>query len=105
MKENDLTKYGFRKGFNPEKRFTKKTKVGNFIVSTVDLGINHQFEKSKPPLYYETMIFTNSVDVEDKNPFAYFQQRYSTKKQALAEHKKVIQMVKEYLKNEQSTNL
>lgn len=96
MKKN-LEEYGFRKGFDWSKRFKKKTKVGDFEISTVDLGINHQWDESKPPLYYETMIFTN--DIKKKNPFAYFQQRYSTEKEAKEEHKKVVQMVKEYIKN------
>lgn len=51
-----MNKYGFRDDFNWETRFDLKTEIGDYIVSTVDLGLDHSFGDG-PPLYYETMIF------------------------------------------------
>ena len=63
--EIDLTKYGYREGFSWENRFNLKTQVGKYEVSTVDLGLNHQFIEELPPLYYETMIFIKGDTFED----------------------------------------
>ena len=88
----DLSKYGFRKDFNWETRFDLKTEIGDYIVSTVDLGIDHSFGFGEP-LYYETMIFEknyrNSLD---------YQERYSTEKEARKGHKKAIKYVKDNIK-------
>lgn len=85
----------FRKDFNWEERFVKKTKIDRYIISTVDLGINHQFLKGLPPLYYETMIF-DSED-EDNNYFKDYQERYSTEQQAIRGHEETIELVKSFL--------
>lgn len=91
----DLEKFGFRKDFSFENRFDLKTQVGRYVVSTVDLGINHQFLPDLPPLYYETMIFTENED----NPFEYYQERYTTEKQARKGHKRAVKFVKEKIGN------
>jgi len=94
----DLEKYGFRKGFDWETRFDLKTQVGNYQVSTVDLGLNHQFDETLPPLYYETMIFeikNGKVDYEDL-----YCDRYTTEEEARIGHEKAIEYVKEHLKEE-----
>ena len=76
----ELEQYGFKKGFDFENRFDLKTKIGKYTISTIDLGINHQFNKDLPPLYYETMIF--NWEDETDNPFEAYQERYTTERQA-----------------------
>lgn len=92
----ELEQYGFRKGFDFENRFDLKTKIGKYTISTIDLGINHQFNKDLPPLYYETMIF--NWEDETDNPFEAYQERYTTERQARQGHEKAIKYVKKKLK-------
>lgn len=92
---NDLKNYGFRKGFDWETRFVLKTQVGNYKVSTVDLGIDHNMFGDKP-LYYETMIFSDDED----NQFEYYQERYTTEEEARKGHEEAIKHVKEHLKED-----
>lgn len=54
-------------------------------VSTVFLGLNHQFGDG-PPLLFETMIFCGPEDG--------YQDRYSTYEEALAGHEKALQLAK-----------
>ncbi|MBQ3142324.1 MAG: hypothetical protein IJB82_02330 [Bacilli bacterium] len=96
-----LDKYGFRKDFNPKKRLDLKTQVGDYEISTVDLGIDHSFGFGKP-LYYETMIFIKADNFNDrffskKNIFENFQERYSTEEEAKLGHQLAIQFVKKKL--------
>lgn len=91
----DLTKYGFREGFSWENRFDLKTRVGDYEVSTVDLGLNHQFNDDLPPLYYETMIF--KVDNDKVNFRDLYCERYSTEEEARIGHQKAIEYVKSEL--------
>ena len=94
----DLTKFGFRKDFDWETRFDLKTKVGKYEVSTVDLGIDHNFGFGKP-LYYETMIFQKNGDEIDFSGI--YQERYSTEEEAREGHKRAIKYVKELLKEQE----
>lgn len=100
----DLEQLGYRKGFDWDNRFNLKTQVGDYEVSTVDLGLNYQFIEDLPPLYYETMIFIKGDTFEERhskeNPFEYYQQRYTTKAEAIKGHKKAIKYVKNKLKEE-----
>lgn len=97
----DLEQLGYRKGFDFENRLNLKTQVGKYEVSTVDLGLNHQFDESLPPLYYETMIFIKGDTFEERhseeNPFEYYQERYTTEEEARIGHQKAIDYVKEGL--------
>ena len=92
----DITNFGFRPGFNWENRFDIKTYIGNYLVSTIDLGIDHNLFGSVP-LYYETMIF------EVKNGKIDFRElyidRYSTEEQATLGHKWVCEHIEEILKD------
>jgi hypothetical protein len=57
-------------------------------VSTVWLGLDHQFLGDGPPLIFETMVF-------DKGSPSYHdmeQRRYSTLEQALAGHAEMVQL-------------
>lgn len=59
-------------------------------VSTVWLGLNHQFGDG-PPLIFETMVF--DVDTDDRWNDK-LQWRYSTKKEALEGHKLALELVR-----------
>lgn len=52
----------FAKLHNTVDRRVGLTKVGDMEVSTVFLGRNHEFDPSKPPLLFETMIFGDPYD-------------------------------------------
>ena len=57
--------------------------VGNTWVSTVFLGLNHQYGDHGPPLLFETMVFRNDSGEE--------MWRYSTYEEALKGHKQACQ--------------
>ena len=88
------TMLGFREDFDWGTRFDLKTNVGEYQVSTVDLGLDHSFGIGKP-LYYETMIFkikNNKIDFDNSLDY---QVRYSTEEEAREGHKKAIEYVKQ----------
>lgn len=94
---NNVDKYilkrcGYREDYDPENRFDLKTKVEykgeTYIVSTIDLGIDHNFGMGKP-LYYETMIFLENEDYKN-NEFSDFQLRYSTEEEARISHENIV---------------
>lgn len=93
MNKIDMSRLGFRPDFNWETRFNLKTELNGYLVSTVDLGIDHNFLGDKP-LYYETMIFNHNSDEE-----VGYQCRYSTEEEARQGHLDAIQYVKEKLIN------
>lgn len=82
---------GFREDFDWFDRWQLKTEIKGYLVSTVDLGIDHSFGMGEP-LYYETMIFNDDDKFED------YQVRYSTKKEAKKGHKAAIKYIKNKLK-------
>ena len=88
-----MQRCGYREDFDWETRFDLKTQVGDYKVSTVDLGIDHNLGIGKS-LYYETMIFSDNKD----NPFDSYQERYATEKEARKGHKKAIAYVEQKLK-------
>lgn len=66
----DPTDHSWKIGFDEE---------GDVSVSTVWLGLDHQYGDG-PPLIFETMIFGGEHDQ--------YQERYSTKEEAIAGHKR-----------------
>lgn len=66
-------------------RIVAKTQVGDSEISTVFLGLDHQFIVGGPPLIFETMVFGGLLDGEEE--------RYSTWEQAEAGHKDVVERV------------
>ena len=95
--KKSLDRYGFREGFDWKNRFDLKTTVGNYLVSTVDLGINHSFDEI--PLYYETMIFP--ITDGEVNYFDVYCDRYTTEEEAKEGHQKAIDYVKNELEREE----
>ena len=61
------------------------TELDDVTVSTVWLGLNHNFGDG-PPLIFETMIFGGQHDE--------FQERYSTEAEALAGHEIAVTMAR-----------
>lgn len=67
-------------------KVVSQTHVGEVLVSTVWLGIDHQFGDG-PPLIFETMVFGGPLDSE--------QDRYPTEVAALAGHDQMVARVRE----------
>lgn len=101
--KTETNEYGFRKDFDWNTRFDLKTDVGDYQISTVDLGLDHSFGIGEP-LYYETMIFLKEnifkpLEERKKNIFEDYQERYSTEDEAKKGHKRAIDYVKNKLED------
>lgn len=68
--------------FETTDRIVKQVSVNGAKVSTVFLGLDHNFSRSGPPLVFETMVFGGPMDQE--------QQRYSTWEEAEAGHDEMV---------------
>ena len=86
--EVDLSEW--TKWFAKAKRVVAKDKIKQITISTVFLGLNHNYGEGKP-LIFETMVFGGSLDQE--------QERYSTWDEAIRGHdimkKRVLTSLKE----------
>lgn len=71
---------------HPARKVVNRTTVDDADVSTVFLGINHQWGDG-PPLIFETMIFGGEYDQ--------FQRRWTTRAQAVAGHDQVVAALRE----------
>jgi hypothetical protein len=77
------------------KRFTKgqaaervgHTQVGRSLISTVFLGIDHNYHQSGPPILWETMVFGGPLDTN-------CYRCAGTREQAEAMHARVVKLVK-----------
>jgi hypothetical protein len=85
MDGKPMTLQEWAKAFE-ETRHIGQTTVGNAEVSTVWLSSDHQFGDG-PPLIFETMIFGG--------PHDQFCERYSTKEEAAAGHKRFVLALQE----------
>ena len=71
-----------------EDRIVQQTEIGDSVVSTVFLGLDHSFgDDSGIPILYETMVFGGAL--------ADGMDRYSTKDQALEGHRQMCKRVRE----------
>jgi hypothetical protein len=67
-------------------RRVKQEHVGEFLVSTIFLGLDHNFNDDGPPILWETRVFLNHKDVG--------QDRCSgSREQALAMHQAMVERV------------
>lgn len=72
---------------NNSKRIVAKTRVNTGVeVSTIFLGLDHQFGDG-PPLLFETLVFGGQYDQE--------QWRWSTRTQAISEHDQIVMAVRQ----------
>lgn len=96
VEESDILKWGKWFSENNERRVIRKTKIdnGNIVVSTVFLGINHNFRDGEP-LIFETMVFC----INELNPMHNYQLRYSDKVSAVSGHKKIVDSIKASILN------
>lgn len=72
------------KYFASADRVVAQTTLGRLGVSTVFLGIDHNFSGVGPPLLYETMTFGEGVPEE-------FCARHATRVEAFAFHERVVE--------------
>lgn len=72
--------------FETADRHVAQTTVGNVRVSTVFLGIDHNWSPRGPPLLFEGMIFGGTHDEE--------QRRYSTRDEAERGHAELVAMAR-----------
>lgn len=86
VEEPDLMKWGQWMEDNHLKRHVADDKIGDVRVSTVFLGLNHNFGEEGPPILYETMIFDGAHHG--------YEERYSTRSEAIEGHAKALVMVK-----------
>lgn len=86
MPELDLHKWAAWFETSGEKRRVANTEIGSVHISTVFLGLDHNYGKG-PPLLYETMIFGGEHDG--------YQTRGSTRVHALKMHQDAVKLVKE----------
>jgi hypothetical protein len=68
-------------------RAVAKTQVGDYLVSTVHLVIDHNYMDG-PPLIFETMVFKGASALDK------YVARYSTEQQASEGHANVVGMVR-----------
>jgi hypothetical protein len=68
-----------------------ETFVGNMRISTVFLGLDHNYRADGPPLVFETMVFR----MDEGDP-AEWQQRYATWDVAAAGHAECVEWAKEF---------
>ena len=86
--KNTVKTGAFSKVFG-RNRTVAKDKIGDVEISTVFLGLDHQFGKGRP-LLFETMVFGGELDQE--------MDRYSTYEEAEKGHKFMVKRVKEKIK-------
>lgn len=77
-----------------EARIIAKDRVGDYVVSTVWVGIHHGVPGNVPPLIFETMVFPVG-DLEDE-----YTRRYPTKEVALIGHQEAIQWARQQTDDE-----
>jgi hypothetical protein len=68
-----------------EKRVAETTLANGRWVSTVWLGLNHQYGYG-PPLIFETMVFKSKGELDDMDC-----ERYSTEAEAIAGHARLVE--------------
>lgn len=82
--------------FEDKSRKVDRTEIGEYVISTVFLGINHSFNPNSEPQVFETMVFhpakSDYLDL--------FCERYATWDEAMEGHKLAVKGVEEFI-NEQ----
>lgn len=64
--------------------------IGGYWISTVFLGMDHNYFSSGPPLLFETMIFSDDIKDSDLD----YCERCSTWREALHQHRTAIDYLK-----------
>jgi len=75
--------------------------LNGLFVSTIFLGVDHNFGFGGPPLLFETMIFPGENPPENfpriQEWASTYQVRYSTWEQAMSGHENVVRIIREGL--------
>jgi hypothetical protein len=66
------------------------TEVGDYWVSTVFLGLNHNWALSGPPVLFETIVFSEKEDFGSDEQMA----RYCTYEEAERGHNRLVEMLR-----------
>ncbi len=83
---NDLIQWG--KWMQSDKGIVKQDTLPNDVrVSTVFLGLDHNYDDEGPPLLFETMVFGGGIHDQSMR-------RYSTWEEAEAGHSEMLEFVK-----------
>ena len=86
IKEPNIMKWG--RWFKKNERHIGDTKIGDIRISTVFLGLDHQFDiQPGSPVLWETMVFGGELDGE--------MERYTSLESAKYGHNKMVERVKE----------
>jgi hypothetical protein len=67
------------------RRTIKRDEIGDILVSTVFLGLDHSWTPGSKPVLWETMIFGGEHDQ--------YQERYTSHKDALEGHEKALTLI------------
>ncbi len=86
--ESDMLGYCEWLKKNESRRIVGRTQVGDILVSTVFLGIDHRFYGKGSPVLFETMCFGGFFDEQ--------QHRYCTWAEALQGHEAFVTVLKRY---------
>lgn len=73
---------------NFDNRRVAETTIGDAWISTVFLGIDHNFSGDGPPLLFETMVFFDREDLRDE-----IMMRYATYAEAREGHDTLVAMM------------
>jgi hypothetical protein len=76
-------------------RTVAKSTIGNYLVSTVFPGLDHQWHAHGPPLLFETMVFGKG-ELDER------QERCTTWEEAEAMHETMCEEVRQQVNKEQS---
>lgn len=68
--------------------------INGWRISTIWLGLDHEFFKSDFPIIFETMIFADNENVKEDEALDFFQRRYSYLPQAERGHKLACRYVR-----------
>ncbi len=83
----------FSEWFGKTDRHIDRTNVGEYFVSTVFLGIYHNYDPAGLPLLFETMVFGGKGDEDDEYTGQVW--RYSTYEEARQGHNEVMRLIEE----------
>lgn len=83
---NDIDEW--LKGLQDETRILKRENIGDILISTIFLGLNHDLF-SEIPILFETMAFKDGKTIEMK--------RYSTYDEAVEGHERIKRNLTKYL--------
>lgn len=82
----DLLEWGEWFESSGDQRIVARTEIGGVRVSTVFLGLDHNFRREGPPILFETLVFGGPLDQE--------QERYATYEEAEAGHRRMVRRVR-----------